>query len=56
MNLAKVELAAPADDARAVALSERLGFVREVRRRGALWVDGAWRDEHLMGLLPAELR
>jgi RimJ/RimL family protein N-acetyltransferase len=56
MNLAKVELEVLADNDRAVALYERLGFVREVHRRNALWVGGAWRDEYLMGLLPAELR
>lgn len=56
MNLAKVELEVLADHDRAVALYERLGFVREVHRRRALWIDGAWRDEYLMGLLPEELR
>jgi RimJ/RimL family protein N-acetyltransferase len=51
MNLAKVEVEVLAGNAPAVALSERLGFVREVHRRDALWVGGAWRDEYLMGLL-----
>ena len=56
MNLAKVELEVIADNARAVRAYERAGFVREVHRRRALWVDGAWRDEYLMGLFPEELR
>jgi RimJ/RimL family protein N-acetyltransferase len=56
MNLAKVELEVLVDNAAAVRTYERLGFVREVHRRRALWVDGAWRDEYLMGLLPEELR
>lgn len=56
MNLAKVELEVVADHTRAVALYERLGFVREVHRRRALWIEGAWRDEYLMGVLPGELR
>jgi len=45
-----------ADNERAVRTYERLGFVREVHRRRALWTNGAWRDEYLMGLLPGELR
>ena len=56
MNLAKVELEVLADNAAAVAAYERAGFVREVHRRRALWVEGAWRDEYLMGLLAGELR
>ena len=56
MNLAKVELEVLAGHERALALYERVGFVREVHRRRALWVDGAWHDEYLMGLFPGELR
>ena len=56
MNIAKVELEVVAGNTRAVALYERLGFVREVHRRRALWIDGAWHDEYLMGLLAGELR
>lgn len=56
VNLAKVELEVVADNVAALRLYERLGFVREVHRRRALWIDGAWRDEYLMGLFPAELR
>jgi RimJ/RimL family protein N-acetyltransferase len=56
MNLAKVELEVVADNERAVRTYERLGFVREVHRRRALWTNGAWRDEYLMGVLPGELR
>lgn len=56
VNLAKVELEVVADNAAAVAVYTKLGFVREVHRRRALWLDGAWRDEYLMGLFPSELR
>jgi RimJ/RimL family protein N-acetyltransferase len=56
VNLAKVELEVVADNVAAVAMYERLGFVREVHRRRALWLDGAWRDEYLMGVFPGELR
>ncbi len=51
MNLAKIELEVVADNVRAVAMYERVGFVREVHRRRAIWAHGAWRDEFLMGLL-----
>jgi RimJ/RimL family protein N-acetyltransferase len=56
MNLHRVELEVVRANERAVALYERLGFVREVHRHGALWIDGAWHDEYLMGLLRGELR
>ncbi|HEV2890128.1 MAG TPA: GNAT family protein [Frankiaceae bacterium] len=56
VNLAKVELEVVADNAAAVRLYERIGFVREVTRRRARWIEGAWHDEHLMGLFPEELR
>ncbi|HVF04149.1 MAG TPA: GNAT family protein [Frankiaceae bacterium] len=56
MNLAKVELEVLAGNDRAVALYERVGFVREVHRRRALWVEGEWHDEYLMGLFREELR
>lgn len=56
VNLAKVELEVVVDNAAAVALYTRLGFVVEVHRRRALWIEGAWRDEYLMGLFPDELR
>lgn len=56
VNLAKVEAEVVASDAAAVALCARLGFVREVVRRRAVWVSGEWHDEHLLGLFPEELR
>lgn len=56
MNLAKVELEVLAGHEVALRLYERAGFVREVHRRRALWVEGAWHDEYLMGLFPEELR
>ncbi len=56
MNLGKVELEVVAGHTAAVSLYERLGFVREVHRRRALWLHGAWHDEYLMGLFPGELR
>lgn len=56
MNLAKVELEVLAGHAAALATYEKVGFVREVHRRNARWVRGAWHDEYLMGLLAEELR
>lgn len=56
MNLAKVELEVVAGHEVALHIYEGLGFHREVHRRRAPWIDGAWRDEYLMGLLAGELR
>ena len=56
MNLAKVELEVLAGHTAAIGTYERLGFVREVHRKEALWLRGAWHDEYLMGLLAGELR
>ena len=56
MNLEKVELEVLADNVAAVRTYERVGFVREVHRRRARWMDGGWHDEYLMGLLRGELR
>lgn len=56
LNLAKLELEVVADNAAAVALYTKVGFAVEVHRRRALWIEGAWRDEYLMGLFPDELR
>ena len=54
MNLAKIELEVIEDNAAALRMYDRLGFVREVHRRHEVWVDGAWRDGYLMGLLREE--
>lgn len=56
MNLARIELEVLAANEAAVRTYERIGFVREVHRRRARWLDGAWHDEYLMGLLREELR
>jgi RimJ/RimL family protein N-acetyltransferase len=46
----KINLRVRADNARAIALYERLGFVYEGRSTRDLWVDGAFHDALLMGL------
>lgn len=56
MNLAKVELEVLAGHAAAIATYQKVGFLREVHRRNAIWLRGAWHDEYLMGLLAGELR
>jgi RimJ/RimL family protein N-acetyltransferase len=46
----KVNLRVRADNVRAIALYERLGFVREGRLTRDLLVDGEFHDTLLMGL------
>jgi RimJ/RimL family protein N-acetyltransferase len=38
-------------NARAIRAYEKCGFVREGREREAAWVDGAWHDDIMMGVL-----
>ena len=56
LGLNKVELRVWADNPRAVHVYRRLGFALEGTRRAVGFHRGAFRDEHLMGLLAAEYR
>jgi ribosomal-protein-alanine N-acetyltransferase len=51
INLHRLQAAVQADNARSLALLERLGFAREGLARDYLFIDGAWRDHHLFTLL-----
>ena len=46
----KINLRVRADNTRAIALYERLGFVREGRSTRDLWVDDAFHDGLIMGI------
>ena len=50
-GLHRVELTVMAHNTRAIALYERMGFVREGRSRECLMIDGRFRDELYMSLL-----
>ncbi len=50
-NLTRVELGVRTDNARAIALYERVGFKREGLARDAVRVDGAYRDVLTMAVL-----
>ncbi len=54
VGLAKVGLSVFTDNARAIAVYEHAGFVREGVRRRQYRVDGAFRDELLMAWFPQE--
>lgn len=54
LNLHRIGLDVRADNARAKALYERLGFVTEVVQREQIVVDGSHQDEILMGMLRRE--
>ena len=54
LNLHRVELSVEPDNARAVRVYEKLGFVREGMRREHHYDDGCFRDELIMGVLGRE--
>ncbi len=56
MGLARIELWVFADNDRARRAYEKVGFVHEGTARSRLYKHGRRVDEHLMGLLPGELR
>ena len=51
LNLHRVGLHLLADNVRALRCYERVGFEVEGRRRQAAFIDGAWRDVVIMGIL-----
>ena len=55
-GLHRVQLEVLATNEAAVRAYERVGFVHEGRRRESAWVDGAFVDELLMGVLEREWR
>lgn len=56
MGLARIELWVFADNDRAKGAYEKVGFTHEGTARSRLFKHGKRIDEHLMGLLPGELR
>lgn len=54
LGLHRLGLVVRADNTRAIALYQRLGFVVEGREREAVWGEGRWVDLVQMGLLAAE--
>jgi RimJ/RimL family protein N-acetyltransferase len=53
-QIERVWLTVLAWNAAAIRTYEKLGFVREGVRREDIWIDGAWHDQLVMGLLRAE--
>ncbi|MFI7388884.1 GNAT family N-acetyltransferase [Streptomyces sp. NPDC049813] len=56
LGMHRIELAAYADNARALRVYEKAGFVLEGVRRHVELRDGVWRDEVLMAVLAEEWR
>jgi RimJ/RimL family protein N-acetyltransferase len=52
----RLQIETLADNAAMIAIATRAGFTREGTLRGAAWVDGAFADEAILGLLAAEWR
>jgi RimJ/RimL family protein N-acetyltransferase len=55
LGLHRVDLRVLAFNTRAIACYARCGFVEEGREREAAYVDGAWHDDVIMGVLDREL-
>jgi RimJ/RimL family protein N-acetyltransferase len=56
LNLHRVSLTVFAHNTPAIALYEKLGFVREGRIRESVFLDGGYMDEILMGMIRTEWR
>jgi RimJ/RimL family protein N-acetyltransferase len=52
----RLQIETLADNAAMIAAATRAGFTREGTLRGASWVDGAFADEAIFGLLAADWR
>jgi RimJ/RimL family protein N-acetyltransferase len=52
----RLQIETMADNAAMIAIATAAGFTREGTLRGAAWVDGAFADEAIFGLLAAEWR
>jgi ribosomal-protein-serine acetyltransferase len=54
LGMNRVELTAATENVRSIRLAERVGFIREGRLREAEWLDGAFVDHFVYGLLRSE--
>jgi RimJ/RimL family protein N-acetyltransferase len=50
-GLKRIELMVPVDNPKAKQLYERFGFVEEALCKRPMWVDGEYKDSHLMAVL-----
>src|ERR1700733_10259868 len=56
LRLHRIEAACIPENAPSIALLERNGFRREGYAHGFLWINGAWRDHVLFGLVQNDAR
>lgn len=56
LGLHRVSVRVLADNIRAIRCYEKCGFQHEGRERETVFIDGAWRDDLIMGVLHDELR
>jgi len=53
-DFVRIELFVHSDNARAIALYEKVGFVREGVQRDAVYIDGEYRDAIVMAIVERE--
>lgn len=56
LGFRKIVLGVFEDNARAMRLYEKSGFIKEVREKDEVWIDGSWRPGSIMGLELAPCR
>lgn len=55
LGVHRISVRVLAYNTRAIRAYEKCGFMEEGRERESAWVDGAWHDDVMMGILEGEM-